>query len=110
MANHISLYTVDRRATEWVSHPALRVFILRRRRDQVAPSTHNLDNPDPAADGIDLVVGSGRPMCMEHVLSNAFGFGGVNAGVLFRLGRELFATERAPKSADPTSARDLDRP
>jgi 3-oxoacyl-[acyl-carrier-protein] synthase II len=60
------------------------VFSILALRDQVAPATRNLDNPDPAADGIDLVAGASRPMCMEHVLSNGFGFGGVNASILFR--------------------------
>lgn len=53
-------------------------------RDQIAPATLNLDHPDAAAEGIDLVRGTARPMAMEHVLSNGFGFGGVNASVLFR--------------------------
>jgi 3-oxoacyl-[acyl-carrier-protein] synthase II len=60
------------------------VFSILALRDQVAPATRNLDDPDPAADGIDLVVGAARPMPMEHVLSNGFGFGGVNASVLFK--------------------------
>ena len=53
-------------------------------RDQIAPATLNLDHPDAAAEGVDLVRGAARPMAIEHVLSNGFGFGGVNASVLFR--------------------------
>jgi 3-oxoacyl-[acyl-carrier-protein] synthase II len=53
-------------------------------RDQIAPATLNLEHPDEAAGGVDLVSGTARPMKMEHVLSNGFGFGGVNASVLFR--------------------------
>ncbi len=53
-------------------------------RDQIAPATLNLDNPDEAANGVDLVRGAARPMKIEHVLSNGFGFGGVNASVIFR--------------------------
>ncbi|MGN6287508.1 MAG: beta-ketoacyl-ACP synthase II [Afipia sp.] len=53
-------------------------------RDQIAPATLNLDNPDDAAEGVDLVRGAARPMKIEHVLSNGFGFGGVNASVLFK--------------------------
>jgi 3-oxoacyl-[acyl-carrier-protein] synthase II len=60
------------------------IFSILALRDQVAPATLNLDTPDPAADGIDLVTGAARPMRMEHVLSNGFGFGGVNASVLLR--------------------------
>jgi 3-oxoacyl-[acyl-carrier-protein] synthase II len=43
-----------------------------------------LDNPDPAAEGIDLVRGSARRMEIEHAISNGFGFGGVIASVIFR--------------------------
>jgi 3-oxoacyl-[acyl-carrier-protein] synthase II len=53
-------------------------------RDQIAPATLNLDNPDDAAEGVDLIRGAARPMKIEHVLSNGFGFGGVNASVLFK--------------------------
>lgn len=53
-------------------------------RDQIAPATLNLENPDDAAAGVDLIRGAARPMKIEHVLSNGFGFGGVNASVLFR--------------------------
>ncbi len=53
-------------------------------RDQIAPPSLNLDNPDPASEGLDLVRGSARRMSMEHAISNGFGFGGVNASVIFR--------------------------
>src|SRR6266851_5352902 len=53
-------------------------------RDQIAPETLNLDNPDPSAEGIDLVRGSARAMKIDHVLSNGFGFGGVNASLVLR--------------------------
>jgi 3-oxoacyl-[acyl-carrier-protein] synthase II len=55
-----------------------------RRGDQIAPETLNLDNPDPSSEGIDLVRGSARAMKIDHVLSNGFGFGGVNASVVLR--------------------------
>jgi 3-oxoacyl-[acyl-carrier-protein] synthase II len=60
------------------------VYAILALRDQIAPATLNLENPDPSADGIDLIRGKARPMAMEHVLSNGFGFGGVNASVLLR--------------------------
>lgn len=60
------------------------VFTVLSLRDQLAPATLNLDNPDEAAAGLDLVRGSARPMPMEYALSNGFGFGGVNASVLFK--------------------------
>ncbi|RTL52854.1 MAG: beta-ketoacyl-[acyl-carrier-protein] synthase II [Bradyrhizobiaceae bacterium] len=60
------------------------IYSILALRDQIAPATLNLDNPDEAAEGVDLVRGAARPMKIEHVLSNGFGFGGVNASVLFR--------------------------
>ncbi len=60
------------------------IFSVLALRDQIAPPTLNLDHPDAAAEGIDLVRDAARPMAIEHVLSNGFGFGGVNASVLFR--------------------------
>ncbi|EIG58201.1 beta-ketoacyl-ACP synthase II [Bradyrhizobium sp. WSM1253] len=60
------------------------VFTVLALRDQIAPPTLNLENPDPAADGIDIVAGVARPMPMQHAISNGFGFGGVNASVIFR--------------------------
>jgi 3-oxoacyl-[acyl-carrier-protein] synthase II len=60
------------------------VFTIMALRDQIAPPTRNLQEPDPAADGIDLVGAKARPMAMEHAISNGFGFGGVNASALFR--------------------------
>lgn len=60
------------------------IFSVLSLRDQLAPATLNLDNPDVAANGLDLVRGSARSLPIEHVLSNGFGFGGVNASLLFR--------------------------
>jgi 3-oxoacyl-[acyl-carrier-protein] synthase II len=60
------------------------IFTVLALRDQIAPPTLNLQAPDPAADGLDLVGPAARPMEMEHALSNGFGFGGVNASVLLR--------------------------
>lgn len=60
------------------------IFTILALRDQVAPPTLNLDNPDQAAEGIDLVAGAARPMKIEHAISNGFGFGGVNASIVLR--------------------------
>lgn len=60
------------------------IFAVLALRDQIAPATLNLDHPDAAAEGVDLVRGAARPMAIEHVMSNGFGFGGVNASVVFR--------------------------
>jgi 3-oxoacyl-[acyl-carrier-protein] synthase II len=60
------------------------IYAILALRDQIVPATLNYDNPDPSAEGIDIVSGKARPMAIEHVLSNGFGFGGVNASVLLR--------------------------
>lgn len=60
------------------------VFTVLSLRDQLAPATLNLDNPDEASAGLDLVRGNARTMPIEYALSNGFGFGGVNASVLFK--------------------------
>ncbi|ATE78252.1 beta-ketoacyl-ACP synthase II [Pseudomonas frederiksbergensis] len=60
------------------------IFAVLALRDQVVPPTLNLHHPDEAADGLDLVALNARKMPITHALSNGFGFGGVNASVLFR--------------------------
>jgi 3-oxoacyl-[acyl-carrier-protein] synthase I len=44
----------------------------------------NVDNPDPAADGMPLVREVQEDVDMNCVLSNSFGFGGTNATLAFR--------------------------
>lgn len=60
------------------------IFTILALRDQIAPPTLNLENPDEAAAGLDLVAKTARPLAMEHAISNGFGFGGVNASAVFR--------------------------
>lgn len=60
------------------------IFTALALRDQIVPATLNLENPDPAAAGLDIVHGAARPMAINYALSNGFGFGGVNASVLFK--------------------------
>jgi 3-oxoacyl-[acyl-carrier-protein] synthase II len=52
-------------------------------RDQVAPPTINLQNPDPECD-LDYVPNTARPMNIEVAVSNSFGFGGTNGTLVFR--------------------------
>ncbi|MDQ3699027.1 MAG: beta-ketoacyl-ACP synthase II [Gemmatimonadota bacterium] len=47
------------------------------------PPTINLDDPDEACD-LDYIPGSGRAGQVDHILSNSFGFGGINAALVFR--------------------------
>ncbi len=60
------------------------IFTALALRDQIAPPTLNLENPDTLAEGIDLVGGEARHMPMTHAISNGFGFGGVNASLVLR--------------------------
>jgi 3-oxoacyl-[acyl-carrier-protein] synthase II len=52
-------------------------------RDQIAPPTINLDNPEQET-VMDLVPHKGKPMKIDVALSNSFGFGGTNAAVIFK--------------------------
>jgi 3-oxoacyl-[acyl-carrier-protein] synthase II len=47
------------------------------------PATLNLDEPDPVAATFDLVPKTSKSKALDYVLSNAFGFGGVNATLVF---------------------------
>lgn len=60
------------------------IFSVMALADQIVPATLNLESPDPASEGVDLVRGNPRPMPVQHVLSNGFGFGGVNASILLK--------------------------
>ncbi|HCB3599984.1 beta-ketoacyl-ACP synthase II [Serratia marcescens] len=60
------------------------IFTALALRDQIAPATLNLDNPDPAAAGLHLVAKRAESMDMTYALSNGFGFGGVNASILLK--------------------------
>jgi len=58
------------------------IFSLLALRDGVAPATLNLEQPDDAARGLDLVPLRPKQMPIRHVLSNSFGFGGTNAALI----------------------------
>jgi len=60
------------------------IFTIQALRDQLAPPTLNLVAPVAEAAGLDIVAGAPRPLQTEYALSNGFGFGGVNASLLFR--------------------------
>jgi 3-oxoacyl-[acyl-carrier-protein] synthase II len=52
-------------------------------RDQIAPPTINYECPDPECD-LDYVPNHARPMKIDYVLSNSFGFGGTNGCLIFK--------------------------
>jgi len=59
------------------------VFSILALHHGILPPTINLDHPDPACD-LDYVPNKARATKTQVVLSNSFGFGGVNACLLFR--------------------------
>jgi 3-oxoacyl-[acyl-carrier-protein] synthase II len=59
------------------------IFTVLGIRDQVAPPTINLHNPDPECD-LDYVPHTARPMTIDVAVSNSFGFGGTNGTLVFR--------------------------
>jgi 3-oxoacyl-[acyl-carrier-protein] synthase II len=59
------------------------IFAILAMRDQIAPPTINLDNPEFDTP-IDLVPHKAKPMAISAAMSNSFGFGGTNACVIFK--------------------------
>ncbi len=57
------------------------IFSILAIRDQVAPPTINLNNPEPNLP-LDLAPNQARERKVELVLSNSFGFGGTNASLV----------------------------
>lgn len=53
------------------------------RRRWFAP-TLNLVNPDPACADLDHLMGAGRNMDTEYVISNNFAFGGINTSIVLK--------------------------
>ncbi len=52
-------------------------------RDQVAPPTINLDNPDENCD-LNFVAHTAQQRKIDYALSNSLGFGGTNGSLLFK--------------------------
>ncbi|PWV82894.1 beta-ketoacyl-ACP synthase II [Halomonas sp. A11-A] len=58
------------------------IFSILAIRDQVAPPTINLDNPQEGCN-LDYVPHTAREMKIDVALSNSFGFGGTNGTLIF---------------------------
>jgi 3-oxoacyl-[acyl-carrier-protein] synthase II len=52
-------------------------------RDQIAPPTTNLDNPDEGCD-LNFVAHKAREVKMDYAMTNSFGFGGTNGCLVFK--------------------------
>ena len=59
------------------------IFSILAIRDNIAPATINLDNPERET-AIDLVPNKPRERRIDVALSNSFGFGGTNATLVFQ--------------------------
>ena len=58
------------------------IFTILAIRDQVAPPTINLDNPDTGCD-LDYVAHSAQEREITTAITNSFGFGGTNGSLVF---------------------------
>ncbi len=59
------------------------IFTVLAIRDQIAPPTINLDDPDDGCD-LNFVPHAPQQMPIDLAISNSFGFGGTNGTLLFR--------------------------
>ncbi len=59
------------------------IFTVMAIKDQIAPPTINLDNPDEGAD-LDYVPHKARAAKIDVAISNSFGFGGTNGSLAFK--------------------------
>ncbi|MCB1615193.1 MAG: beta-ketoacyl-ACP synthase II [Pseudomonadales bacterium] len=59
------------------------IFSILAIRDQVAPPTINLHNPDEGCD-LNFVPNTAQTMKIDYAMSNSFGFGGTNGTLLFK--------------------------
>ncbi len=59
------------------------IFSVLAIRDQVAPPTINLHEPDEGCD-LDFVPHQAKPRPIDVAVSNSFGFGGTNGSLVFR--------------------------
>jgi len=60
------------------------IFTIKAIQEQCCPPTINLMQVDNRADGLKIVGKETLPLDISYALSNGFGFGGVNASVIFK--------------------------
>jgi len=59
------------------------IFSIKALQLGIVPPGLNIEDPEPEADKFDLVPNTAKAKDLDYVLSNAFGFGGVNATLVF---------------------------
>lgn len=59
------------------------IFSVMAIRQHVAPPSLNIEQLDDAAKTLNIIQNNARPMAIRTALVNGFGFGGVNASVIF---------------------------
>ena len=59
------------------------IFTVKTMQEGLIPPTINLDEPDPKCD-LDYVPHQARRSNIRFALSNSFGFGGINASIVFK--------------------------
>ena len=60
------------------------IATIQAMRHSIVPPTINLDDPDQAAEGLDLTPGTAAKHDIRFGLSNSFGFGGQNTALIFK--------------------------
>ena len=60
------------------------IVTIQTMREGCVPPTINLDDLDPAGEGLDLSPRVARRQDVPIALSNSFGFGGQNTALIFR--------------------------
>jgi 3-oxoacyl-[acyl-carrier-protein] synthase II len=59
------------------------MFCVKSLQDSILPPTINYETPDPECD-LDYVPNQARPLKVQNIMSNSFGFGGHNASIVIR--------------------------
>lgn len=60
------------------------IFTALAVKNNIAPPTINLDNPEPEFAEIDLIPNTAKAFEINYALSNSFGFGGTNGSLLLK--------------------------
>ncbi|MCZ4272731.1 beta-ketoacyl-ACP synthase II [Maritalea porphyrae] len=59
------------------------IYSILAMRNKIVPAGLNIEDPTPEADKYELAPNASKEWDIKHVLSNGFGFGGVNASLIF---------------------------